>query len=142
MKIVDVNILLYSVNEDSPYHIPVKNWWKNTIDGRERIGLTWFVVIGFLRISTSSRAMPHPLNPSAAVRTIGNWLNLDNVRIVSESENHWDILRSLIEEGGIAGDLMTDGHLAALAISHGATLVSCDKDFSRFKGLRWENPFA
>ena len=67
---------------------------------------------------------------------------MENVRIVSESANHWEILQSLIDQVDIVGDLMTDAHLAALAISHGATLVSCDKDFSKFKGLRWENPLV
>ncbi len=37
---------------------------------------------------------------------------------------------------------LTDAHLAALAISHGAALISCDNDFMRFKGLRWENPLG
>ena len=39
-------------------------------------------------------------------------------------------------------DAMMDAHLAALAISHGATLVSCDADFGRFRHLRWEDPGA
>ena len=41
---------------------------------------------------------------------------------------------------GTAGNLTTDAHLATLAITHDATLVSCDTDFARFAGLRWENP--
>jgi hypothetical protein len=140
MKLVDVNILLYSINEDSPYHGPINEWWKSANDSGERIGLTWLVVIGFLRISTSPRVMPQPLDADAALRTIKKWLNLDNIGIVSESENHWELLQTLVEENGILGDLMTDAHLAALAKSHGATVVSCDKDFSKFNGLRWENP--
>ena len=46
----------------------------------------------------------------------------------------------LIEKTGVAGNLTADAHLASLAISRGAVLVSCDADFSRFRGLRWENP--
>jgi predicted nucleic acid-binding protein len=47
-----------------------------------------------------------------------------------------------LSEVGAAGNLTTDAHLATLAISHGAILISCDSDFARFKGLRWENPIA
>ena len=54
----------------------------------------------------------------------------------------WDVMRSLLEESGTAGNLTTDAHLAALAISHGAILISCDSDFMRFKSLRWENPLG
>jgi predicted nucleic acid-binding protein len=48
----------------------------------------------------------------------------------------------LFSEAGTAGNLATDAHLAALAISHAAILMSCDSDFGRFKGLRWENPLC
>lgn len=39
-------------------------------------------------------------------------------------------------------DIVTDAHLAALAIEHGATLCSTDNDFKRFARLRHENPLA
>jgi hypothetical protein len=39
---------------------------------------------------------------------------------------------------GTAGNLTTDAHLAALAIEHGATLVSFDRDFNRFDGFSFE----
>jgi len=38
----------------------------------------------------------------------------------------------------VHGDLVTDAYLAALAIETGATLVSADRDFGRFPGLRWQ----
>jgi predicted nucleic acid-binding protein len=41
---------------------------------------------------------------------------------------------------GAGGNLTSDAHLAALAIEHGATPCSHDNDFSRFAGLRWEDP--
>jgi uncharacterized protein len=37
---------------------------------------------------------------------------------------------------GTAGNLTTDAHLAALAIEHDAELVTFDRDFERFAGLR------
>ena len=37
---------------------------------------------------------------------------------------------------GTAGNLTTDTHLAALAIEHDAELVTFDRDFDRFVGLR------
>jgi predicted nucleic acid-binding protein len=41
-----------------------------------------------------------------------------------------------------AGNLVSDAHLAALAIDHGCELCSTDSDFSRFPRLRWRNPLA
>ena len=46
----------------------------------------------------------------------------------------------MIDEGQAKGPLVMDAHLAALAIEHGATLCTTDRDFTRFKGLRLLNP--
>jgi predicted nucleic acid-binding protein len=73
---------------------------------------------------------------------VQEWLDLPGSRIVQESDNHWEMLRDLIETTGTVGNRATDAHLAALAITHRATLVSCDSDFLRFRALRWENPLA
>lgn len=62
--------------------------------------------------------------------------------IVHPEDTHTEILFSLIEKVGVAGDLTSDAHLAALAIEHRAVLVSADSDFARFAGLRWMNPAA
>ena len=140
MKLVDLNVLLYVVNDDSPRHQPVLNWWNAALNGDETVGLAWVVLLGFLRISTNPRVFPTPLAADDAIAKIDAWLSLDNVRVVREQDNHWEVLRSLVSETGTAGNLTTDAHLAALAMSHAAVLVSCDSDFGRFKGLRWENP--
>lgn len=142
MKLVDLNILLYAVNENAVHHRQARLWWENSLNGDEPVGLPWIVLLGFLRLSTHPGVFPRPLDFDAAIGAIDRWLALDNTRVIREKEEHWEIFRLLIKDSGTAGNLTTDGHLAALAISHGAVLVSCDNDFSRFKGLRWENPIA
>ncbi|MDS4022932.1 MAG: type II toxin-antitoxin system VapC family toxin [Candidatus Competibacter sp.] len=141
MKIVDLNVLLYAVNADSAHHRLMLEWWNRAVN-QESLGLPWVVLLGFLRISTHPKIFPVPLTPEIALQKVGAWLALDNVRVVHEQEQHWELLRALLEETGAAGNLTTDAHLAALAIGHGAVLVSCDNDFMRFKGLRWENPLG
>ncbi len=142
MKLVELNVLLYVVNEDSHRHRAALDWWNAAINGDETIGLPWVVLLGFLRISTNPRVFPRPLEVDDAIAKINTWLSLENVRVLRESDSHWEILRSLISKAGTAGNLTTDAHLAALAIGHAAVLVSCDSDFGRFKGLRWENPLS
>jgi uncharacterized protein len=142
MKLVDLNVLLYVVNTDSVHHAPVLAWWEQALDGDESLGLPWIVLLGFLRIATNPDIFPRSLSPDAAAEKIAVWLSLDNTRLVQETDDHWSVLRALLTEAGTAGNLVTDAHLAALAISHGAELVSCDTDFARFRGLRWHNPVA
>ena len=140
MKIVDLNILLYAINQDSAQHARVLAWWEETLSGEKPVGLAWIVLMGFLRLSTSARVFARPLTPAESFERIDAWLGHPNVRVVHETERHWEILRQLLEQSGTSGNLTTDAYLATLAISQGATLASCDTDFARFSGLRWENP--
>ncbi|MCC6210648.1 MAG: type II toxin-antitoxin system VapC family toxin [Burkholderiales bacterium] len=142
MKIVDVNILLYAVDSNAAQHRSVRAWWEELVNGEEAIGLPWIVLAGFLRIVTNPRIFAAPHDVRSALVRIDRWLALDSVRIVREKEDHWDTLRDLIASAGTAGNLTTDAHLAALAITHDAVLCSTDLDFGRFKGLRWENPLS
>ena len=140
MKIVDVNILLYAVNPDAPHHHRIVEWWEVQLNGDESIGLAWAVTVGFLRVSTHPTIFPSPLTPQEAIGHLDTWLALDIVTLLTENHDHWRTLRGLLTEVGVAGNLASDAHLAALALTHGATLASCDADFSRFGKLRWENP--
>lgn len=140
MKIIDLNILLYAINPSFKQHSAIHKWWINTLNDDEPIGLPWIVLSGFMRISTNPRIFPQPLSVTAALNKIETWIKHPNIIVIQESKDHWRILRELLENTGTAGNLTTDAHLASLAIGHGALMISCDNDFSRFKTLRWMNP--
>lgn len=140
MRIIDLNVLLYAVNSDAAQHRVVRAWWESALNDEETVGLAWIVLLGFLRLTTNPRVFARPLSSDAAIDKLDTWLSRENVRLVREKDDHWDTLKALIGSSGAAGNLTSDAHLAALALSHDAVLVSCDADFSRFKGLRWENP--
>jgi toxin-antitoxin system PIN domain toxin len=140
VKIVDLNVLLYAVNSDAAPHARVLEWWEAAMNGEETIGLPWVVLLGFLRLTTHPRVFPRPLTPEAAEARVDAWLSVPNVRIVAERDGHWPMLKTLLHASGTAGNLTTDAHLATMAMTYDAVLVSCDADFNRFKGLRLENP--
>ncbi|GJL54529.1 MAG: ribonuclease VapC [Nitrospirales bacterium] len=142
MKIVDLNVLLYVVNENTPHHSLLREWWEQTINDEETIGIPWVVLLGFLRLASNPSVFPRPLDPDAIIRKVDTWLAQTTIHVLTEKEGHWEIFRLLLGDSGTAGNLTTDAHLAALAMSYSAILVSCDNDFARFKGLRWENPIA
>lgn len=140
MKIVDANILLHAVNQDAVEHVVCREWLEKALTGDELIGLDWVVVLAFLRISTRPRVFSQPLSVQKALDQIGDWLNSKMVQFVQPNDGHWATLSDLLAKVGIGGNLTTDAHLAALANSRDATLVSCDRDFARFGRLKWENP--
>lgn len=142
MKVVDLNLLLYAVNRDSIHHARARTWLEQILSADEPIALPWVVLLGFLRIATSARVLPHPLSVEKAIAVVDSWIAQPVVVQLVPGAEHWRILRGLLAEAGTAGNLTTDGHLAALAIESGAELCSSDGDFARFKKLRWTNPLA
>lgn len=142
MKLPDVNLLLYAVDEESPSHDLAREWLEAALSGTEAVAFAWMALLGFLRISTRPAAIERPLSPDDALRHIDEWLAQPVATVVHPTNAHASTLRRLLLPLGTAGNLTTDAHLAALAIEHGAELCSSDNDFARFEGLRWFNPLA
>lgn len=142
MKVVDLNLLLYAINRDSPRHAAAKAWLESALSGEETVAIPWVVVLGFLRIATNPQVMPRPISVDDAVDVVDGWFAQPSVIDLSPGDEHWRVLKDLIVEAGTAGNLVTDAHLAALAIEQGAELYSTDSDFARFARLRWTNPVA
>ena len=142
MKIVDVNLLLYAIDEQSPRHQAARSWLERQLSGAETMAFPWVVLLAFLRLSTKPQVFKQPLSPAQALNVIDRWLEQPCASIVHPGDRHAALVRKILDSHGTAGNLVTDAHLAALAIEHGAQLNSCDSDFSRFPGLDWVNPLT
>ena len=140
MKVLDLNVLLYAVNADSPKHDRARVWLERTLAADRSVGLPWVVLLGFLRLATHARVFERPLTVHDALAIVDSWLEQPAAVLLSAADDHWPRLRDLLAQSGTAGNLTIDAHLAALAMERGAELCSTDADFARFKGLRWTNP--
>jgi len=136
----DVNLLLYAVDETSPFHTPAKTWWDRSLSSTTIVGLCYPTILGFIRLVTSRRVFAAPLRITEATGYVADWLAQPNTTVLVPTPRHWSLLESLLEGTGIGGHLTTDAHIAALAIEHGFTVFSNDSDFGRFNSVRWENP--
>ena len=141
MILPDINLVIYAYNEDTPFHVQARAWWERCLSGTEPVGLAWVVVLGFVRLMSNRRVLARPLSAPEAVQRCRSWLLQPNVRIVMPGPTHMDVLSGLLD-GPMGPNLVTDAHLAALAIEHQAELHSNDRDFARFSGLTWRNPIA
>ncbi|MBM3376450.1 MAG: type II toxin-antitoxin system VapC family toxin, partial [Betaproteobacteria bacterium] len=80
MILVDVNLLLYAVNQDLPEHERARLWWEKTLSGVEAVFIPWVVLLAFLRISTNPRVFPAPLQVEQALRYVHEWLSAPTVK--------------------------------------------------------------
>jgi toxin-antitoxin system PIN domain toxin len=140
MMLVDANILLYSVDETSPYHDRARTWLEEALNGTQRIGIAWQSVWAFLRIATNPRALENPLTPAAAWELVERWLDAPTTWVPEPSLGHRQILGRLITDLDLRGNLVTDAVLAALCLEFGLTMVSNDSDFARFAEINWFSP--
>jgi toxin-antitoxin system PIN domain toxin len=142
LKLPDVNLLLYGLDEASPQHARARPWLEDLLSEMEPVGFAWPVLLAFLRLSTRAQVFVSPLQPAEAFDVVESWLAQPCAVVVHPTERHLAVLRGLLEALGTAGNLTADAHLAALAIEHGGEVCSADTDFGRFRGLRWTNPLA
>jgi len=140
VKLPDLNLLLYAIDEEAARHQRAREWLEGVLSGTEAVALAWAVLLGFVRISTNPAAFEQPLGAKEALDYVDGWLAQPVATVVHPTDRHASVLRELLEPLGTAGNLTSDAHLAALAIEHGAELCSSDADFSRFESLRWTDP--
>lgn len=140
MQLIDVNVLLHAVNRSAPEHVAARDWLAAALDETEPVAFVWTVTLAFLRLSTHRAVFPRPLDPPQAFDTVERWLGSPAALPLEPTPRHLPLLRGMVERAGTAGNLVADAHLAALALEHGATIVSFDRDFARFEGLRLFRP--
>lgn len=130
--IVDANVLLYAVKQDSQHHIAALTWLRDALHHGPRIGLPAQTISAFLRIATNRKITPEPLTSAEAWATAANWLDHPNVWVPPMGERTLRILGELIVKHQIAANLVMDAQLAALAMEHGVAVASFDSDFLLF----------
>lgn len=138
--LIDANVLLFAVDTTASAHARASEWIHEQLNGERRVGIPWVSLTAFVRISTHPRASSHPLKPSDAWSIAADWIASPMVWIPGPTDQHADVLGRLIRTYNLAGNLIPDAHLAAMAIEHGLEVCSADTDFARFTEIRWRNP--
>ena len=142
MMLVDANLLLYAYDPAAREHEASRHWLEASLSGTVLVRFSWLTVWAFLRIMTNPRVFERPLTMAEAEHHVSSWLAQPVAGILEPGDRHWEILRPLARDGQVSGPLVMDAALAAIAIEHGATLCTTDRDFARFPGLTWVNPIA
>ncbi len=143
MIAVDTNILVYAHRVDSDWHATAYTRVAALAEGNAAWAIPWPCIHEFFSIVTHARIYTPPTPLEKALDQIDAWLESPTVVMLSESALHWEKLRELLISGRVAGPMVHDARIAALCKQHGvAQLWSADRDFSRFAGIKVNNPLV
>ena len=143
MILVDVNLLVDATMSPARDHAAARDWLEDRLAGTARVGLPWAALMGFVRVSGQPRAWERPLRTPEALDVVRTWLAQPCAWTPEPGPQHADLLATLLTAQPSVR-LVTDAHLAAIALEHGLELCSRDRDFARWAdlGLRSRDPLA
>jgi toxin-antitoxin system PIN domain toxin len=140
---VDANILVYAHRADAAFHAEATRCIRALAEGAATWAIPWPCIHEFLAIVTHPRIYRPPTPLAAALDQVDAWLESPSLALLTETEEHWSVLRAIITTSHAAGGQVHDARIAALCRQHGVTeLWSADRDFARFHGLRAINPLV
>jgi toxin-antitoxin system PIN domain toxin len=137
----DVNVLLYAFRDDSVDHARYRRWLDGVVNGAEAYGMSPQVLSSVVRIATHPRIYAAPSRLEAALAFARVLLEQPTCTVVQPGVRHFSLFEDLCRQAAVAGNLVQDAWLAALAVESGCEWITTDGDFSRFAGLRWRRPF-
>ncbi len=142
MIALDTNILVYAHREGTQYHKPAVDLLRRLSEGPIPYALFWPSLYEFLRVVTHHRVFDPPSKVEEALEALSNFMQPPTVQILSETNAHDAVLRGVLAESRVTGNLMHDAHLVALALEHGVhEILTLDDDFRRFPQISSRNPF-
>ena len=141
MIAVDTNVLVYAHRRDSEWHEPALDFVKELAESRQQWAIPWPCIHEFLAIVTHPKIYAPPSNQAQAIEQVETWLTSPSLVLISESDDHWNLLQELIRNGRVVGPMVHDARIAAICLAHGVNeFCSADRDFSRFPRLAVRNP--
>jgi uncharacterized protein len=137
MIAVDTNILLYADREETPQHRAALRAIRRLAEGHEAWAIPIQCVGEFLRVVSHDRVFQPPTLIGEALASIESLLASPSARVLVPGGRYLRILREVIERADVRGNLVFDAQIAAVCLEHGATtLLTEDRDFTRFQGLK------
>jgi toxin-antitoxin system PIN domain toxin len=138
----DVNVLVYAARDDVPDCARYRAWLEAALLGPEPVAVTSPVLAGFLRVVTNPRIFAQPSSLDDALCFVDAVLAAPAAVVPALSERLAGTLAGVCRRAGATADRVPDAYLAAIALNLDAELVSADRGFARFDGLRWRHPLA
>lgn len=143
MIALDTNILVYARRRECPHHDAAKDLLLDLAEGDTPWAIPWPCIYEFVRVVTHPRVFNPPTPLARALEDLASLLASPSLLVLGEARGHAAHMIGLARDGDARGNLIHDVHIAAIVLQHGVTeLLTCDRDFARFPGVRWRDPFT
>jgi toxin-antitoxin system PIN domain toxin len=136
-----MNVLLYAFMDATDDHPRYRAWLQAAASGDEPLGIADVVLSGVVRLATHPRVFARPAPLDAALAFAAALQAAPAAVPVRGDDRQWPIFERLCRSANARGNLVADAWIASLVVASGAELITTDRDFSRFAGLRWRPPF-
>jgi len=141
MVAVDTNLLVYAHRVDSEFHEAADRVVAELAEGRASWAIPWPCLYEFYAIVTHPKIYQPPTPVPDALSQIDAWLESPSLVLLHEDDGFFDGLNQLLTASKVRGGAVHDAKIAALCLRSGVkTLLSADRDFSRFPTLKTTNP--
>lgn len=142
MIALDTNVLVYARRAEVPQHETARSILTDLAQGTAPWALFWPCIYEFVRVVTHPRVFAPPSDLDAVLEDLDNLFASPSLHLIGEGPRHADHFRRMLDAGQARGNLAHDAHIAALVVEHGVReLLTADRDFGRFPGLRTRDPF-
>jgi len=138
--LLDINVLLYAHRLEMPMHRPTRAWLEQLITSGDEYAPNEMVLSAFLRLVTNPRVVSIPSTLDEAFTFCRVVRSGSGYTDILPGAQHWETFERLCRTTHASGNRVPDAYLAALALEHGCELVTFDRGFRRYPGLRWSIP--
>ena len=142
MLVVDTTVLVYSADEDSPFHAACRGWLEHQRVRADAWYTTWSILYEFLRVTTHTRVMRRPWSATESWQFVEALIVSPGLGILTPTQRHAEVAGRVITEiPHVSGNLFHDMHTAILMREHGIRRICTrDTDFHRFPFLEVIDP--
>ncbi|MEX2179715.1 MAG: TA system VapC family ribonuclease toxin [Gemmatimonadaceae bacterium] len=140
---MDTNVLVFAGITSSSQHLRALEVLRELSEGAAAWAIPWPCLYEFLRVVTHPRVYHPPMPYEVALQDVQRIIASPSLVLLSETPRHAEVMAEVIRDGGATGNLIHDAHIVALCLEHGVTeIVTGDRDFRRFSGLKTFDPFS
>lgn len=126
--------------EEISYHKSALRRLTSLAEGRDPWALPVFCAGEFVRVVTHTKVFDPPTSLDDALSAIDHLSQSPSFRLLCPGENYLSFFQDVCRQSKARGNLIFDAQIVALLREHGVdTILTEDRDFTRFSGVRVEH---